>query len=138
MASRREGRRRAIDVLYQADVTRRDPRVVLAEWTAADRPVDAFAERLVEGVAEHRDEIDELIGANAEHWTLERMATLDRTILRLAVFELLHGDDTPPGVAISEAVAIAKELSTEESGRFVNGVLGRIARSRDGDVPTGR
>jgi N utilization substance protein B len=128
MTSRREARRQAIDVLYQADVTATDPRVVLVEWHAAGHDLDPFAEELVEGVAGHRDEIDAVLISHAENWTLERMASVDRNILRVAVFELLHRPDTPPNVAISEAVEIAKRLSTEESGRFVNGILGRIAR----------
>jgi N utilization substance protein B len=130
VTSRRASRRRAIDVLFQADVTGHDPRVVLAEWTAAGRDVDPYAQELVEGVAEHRGEIDEALGAHAEHWSLERMATLDRTILRIATYELRHRDDVPPGAVISEAVEIAKELSTEDSGRFVNGLLGTIAGKR--------
>jgi N utilization substance protein B len=128
MTSRREARRQAIDVLYQADVTERDPRLVLVEWHSAGRDLDPFAEELVDGVATHRDEIDSILLSHAQNWSLERMATLDRNILRVAVHELLHRTDTPPNVAISEAVEIAKRLSTEESGRFVNGVLGTIAR----------
>jgi len=128
MTSRRASRRQAIDVLYQADVTGRDPRTVLVEWDAAGRELDPFAQELVEGVAANRAEIDELLASRAEHWSLERMASLDRTILRVACFELLHRPEVPPGVAVNEAVQIAKELSTEDSGRFVNGVLGTIAR----------
>ncbi len=129
MTSRRGARRQAVDVLYQADVTGTDPRDVLAEWKATGSDIDAFAEELVTGVAANGAEIDAAIAASAEHWTLERMATLDRVILRVAVRELLLGPEVPAGVAISEAVAIAKELSTEDSGRFVNGVLGTIARN---------
>lgn len=137
MASRRQARRQAIDVLYQADVTGRDPRVVLAEWHAAGRAVAPFAEELVEGVAAGVGEIDALLSELAEHWTVGRMTSLDRTILRIACHELLHRSDVPPGAAIDEAVRAAKELSTEESGRFVNGVLGKVAsrtsiRSDDG------
>jgi N utilization substance protein B len=128
MTSRRAARRQAIDVLYQADVTGRDPRAVLVEWGAAERTLDPFARELVEGVAANRAEIDELLASRAEHWSLDRMATLDRTILRVACFEILHLPEVPPGVAVNEAVQIAKELSTEDSGRFVNGVLGTIAR----------
>ena len=128
MTTRREARRRAIDILFQADVTGRDPGEVLSEWRDAGREVDAFAQELLEGVAAHRAEIDEAISGHAEHWTIERMASLDRTILRVACHELLHRSDVPASAAISEAVAIAKELSTEDSGRFVNGILGEIAR----------
>ncbi|MGZ8585931.1 MAG: transcription antitermination factor NusB [Actinomycetota bacterium] len=127
MTSRREGRRHAVDVLFQADVTGRDPRVVLVEWQAAGRGVDDFAEELVEGVAANAAEIDRTIAEHAEHWSIDRMATLDRNILRVAVYELLHRPETPRGAAINEAVEIAKKLSTEDSGRFVNGVLGKIA-----------
>lgn len=128
MASRREARRQAIDILFQADVTGQDARVVLAGWHAAGRSVDAFAEELVEGVTAELAEIDALLAAHSEHWRLGRMASVDRTILRVATFELLHRPDVPPAVAIDEAVEAAKELSTEDSGAFVNGILGRIAR----------
>ena len=128
MASRREARRQAIDVLFQADVTGADARRILAEWHAADRAVDPFAEELVEGVASARDEIDALLSAHSEHWSLERMARVDRTVLRVATYELLHRPDVPPAAAIDEAVEAAKDLSTEDSGAFVNGILGRIAR----------
>jgi N utilization substance protein B len=128
VASRHEARRDAIDVLYQADITGADPGRVLAEWRAAGREVDPFAKELVEGVTAHRAEIDELLAANAQHWTVERMAAVDRTILRVGTFELLHRPDVPTAVAIDEAVRAAKRLSTEDSGTFVNGVLGTIAR----------
>lgn len=127
MTSRRQARRQAIDVLYQADVTGRDPQVTLAEWHAAGREIDPFAVELVEGVTANRPQIDDVLSAHSEHWTLDRMASLDRTILRLAVFELVHRPDVPAAAAISEAVEMAKELSTEDSGRFVNGILGKVA-----------
>lgn len=127
MTSRRRARRQAIDVLYQADVTAADPQLALAEWQAAGREIDPFAQELVEGVTANRAEIDDVLSAHSEHWTLDRMASLDRTILRLAVFELIHRPDVPAAAAISEAVEIAKELSTEDSGRFVNGILGKVA-----------
>jgi N utilization substance protein B len=131
MTSRRRARRQAIDVLYQADVTGADPQLALAEWHAAGREIDTFAEELVEGVTANRTQIDEVLSAHSEHWSLDRMAAVDRTILRLAVFELIHRPDVPPAAAISEAVEIAKELSTEDSGRFVNGILGNVAAELD-------
>ena len=131
MASRRQGRRQAVDILYQSDVTERDALEVMHEWEAADKRVSAFAAELVQGVREHLAELDELIGGAAEDWTIDRLASLDRTILRVAAYEVLHSDDVPTAVAIDEAVATAKELSTEDSGRFVNGVLGRIARESE-------
>ncbi len=128
MTSRRAARRLAIDVLYQADVTDRSPLEVLSSWREAGRDVPAFAQQLVEGVNEHGPGIDLLLEENAEDWTVARMTAVDRTILRVAVEELLHRDDVPASVAISEAVESAAELSAEESRSFVNGVLGKIAR----------
>jgi N utilization substance protein B len=127
VASRREARRQAIEVLYQADVTGADARAVLEDWAAVGRGVDPFARRLVEGVCAHADEIDALLADRSEHWLLDRMASVDRVVLRVAAYELLHAKDVPAAVAIDEAVRAAKELSTEESGAFVNGILGRIA-----------
>ncbi len=126
MTSRREARRLALDVLYQADVTHVEAPGVLAEWLAAGRNVPEFTHELVEGVHLHRAELDDLIGASAEGWTVERMPSIDRTILRIATYELAFAG-VPVGAAIDEAVRAAKELSTEDSGRFVNGVLGAIA-----------
>lgn len=126
MTPRTRARRTAIDILFAADVTGADGRTVLAEWETAERVVPAFAKDLVEGVAENLEELDRTIGAHSEDWRVERMAALDRTILRVATFELAMLG-TPVGAAIDEAVKAAKDLSTEDSGRFVNGVLGRIA-----------
>ena len=128
MSSRRDARRAAIEVLYQADVTGADPLEVLATWRDAEREVPPFGRSLVEGAAEHLPHIDLLLEEHAEGWTLARMAAVDRTILRIAVEELLFRDDVPDAVAINEAVEAANELSTDDSGRFVNGILGRIAR----------
>jgi N utilization substance protein B len=132
VTSRRQARRQALDILYQADVTGSDPHLVLEAWERVGKPVDPFAEELVEGVAAHRAEIDGHLERLAEDWTVARMASLDRSILRIACFELLHRPDTPPGAAIDEAVQAAKELSTEDSSRFVNGILGRFVRERAG------
>jgi transcription antitermination protein NusB len=127
VTSRRQARRTAIDILYQADVTSEDPAAVLTAWTDDGRVVASFTEELVGGVREHRPEIDTLLDRHSEGWAVDRMAVLDRTILRVAVFELLHRPDVPPSVAISEAVEAASELSAEAASRFVNGILARIA-----------
>ena len=129
MGSRREARRTAIDILYQADVTDADPLDVAAGWDVAGRDVPAFARELVEGTAGALVEVDGVLEEHAPGWTVERMAALDRTILRVAIFELLHRPDVPRSAAISEAVEAAGELSAEESRRFVNGILGNVARS---------
>jgi transcription antitermination protein NusB len=127
VTSRREARRTAIDILYQADVTAADPSLVLSEWLDAGRVVSAFTTELVEGVRDHLSEIDLLLEERTEGWTVARMAALDRTILRVAVHELQHRVDVPASVAISEAVEAATDLSSEGSSRFVNGILGKIA-----------
>lgn len=132
MAGRRRARRQAIEICYQADVLGEHPMEVLETWEGTGRKVSPFARELVAGVAEHREELDRLIASHSEGWSLARMPSVDRTILRVACYELLHRPDVPPAVAIDEAVEAVKELSTEDSGRFVNGVLGAIARELAG------
>lgn len=132
MASRREARRIAIDVLYQADITDEEPSSVLDDWRGAGRHVPGFAVELVEGVAERLPDIDLQLEEHAEGWSVHRMAVLDRTILRVGVYEVRWRDDVPISVAISEAVEAANELSTDDSGRFINGVLGKIGREETG------
>jgi transcription antitermination protein NusB len=126
---RRSARRLAIDILYQADVREQSPLDVLEQWRRAGRKVPDYTEEVVSGVQRNVAAIDRMLGANSEEWTVERMAMVDRTILRVACYELQAG--LPPAVAINEAVEAANELSTEDSGRFVNGILGRIARGPD-------
>lgn len=128
---RRRARRRALDILYQADVTHRQPVDVLEERRELE-DLAPFTEELVRGVAQNATDLDRLIGDHAEGWTVHRMAVVDRNLLRLACYEMLWRQDVPVAVAIDEAVEAAKELSTEDSGRFVNGILGRIARERAG------
>jgi len=130
VARRPEARRLAVSILYQADVTGRPPAEVLEERRSVGTRVPGFTEDLVAGVDAHREELDRLIGDRAEGWTIPRMAAVDRALLRVACYEMLFRPDIPAAVAIDEAVAAAKELSTEDSGRFVNGILGRIARER--------
>jgi N utilization substance protein B len=103
---------------------------VADEWRAAGKAVPDYAAALVQGVEGELADIDHILGANSEEWTVHRMAVVDRTILRVACHELRSG--VPTAVAINEAVEAANELSTEDSGRFINGVLGRIARTADG------
>lgn len=126
--SRRRARRVALDILYEADLLGRAPSVVTGEWEAAGKSVPEYAANIVRGVEEHLHEIDERLGASSEEWTVHRMAAVDRAILRVACYELNSGM-VPPAVAINEAVEAANELSTGDSGRFINGVLGRIARA---------
>lgn len=129
--SRRKSRRRALDVLYAADLRGDAASTVLADTlTRMGRdapPHMAYATELVEGVVAHASRIDELLSSYAEGWTLGRMPAVDRNLARIAVYEMLHRDDIDDAVAISEAVALAEELSTDESPTFLNGLLGRIA-----------
>jgi N utilization substance protein B len=136
MAARSKARKRAIDVLYEADVRGLDPKDVLAERLAqADPPVPEYAVELVEGVTGDLDRIDRVLGEHSEGWTVDRMPPVDRAVLRLALYELIGRDDVPDAVAIDEAVELAKSLSTDQSPRFVNGVLGRVLRERPPAVP---
>ena len=127
MGSRREARRIAIDILYQADLTGAVPGEVLQGWLDAGQEVPAFAQELVIGVEVDGPQAALMLEEHAEGWSVARMAALDRTILRVAVHELLR-ESVPASVAISEAVEAAAELSSDESKGFVNGILGRIAR----------
>jgi transcription antitermination protein NusB len=127
MAARSKARKRALDVLFEAEARGEPVLGLLAERTAAaDPPVSDYAAELVRGVQEHSEQIDALLSANSRGWTLERMPAVDRNILRIGAFELLWNDAIPAAVAISEAVAMAGELSTDESSAFVNGLLARI------------
>jgi transcription antitermination protein NusB len=132
MARRRDARRLAVQILYQADVARRDPAQILAERRQLGQRIPGFTEQLVRGVAERLPELDRLIGEHAQDWTVARMAVIDRAILRVACYELLYLEDVPAAATIDEAVTTAKETSTKESGGFVNGILGRIARDLAG------
>jgi transcription antitermination protein NusB len=131
VAARSKARKRAVDILYEADVRGLDAVSVLADRVAlADPPISDFTIGLVEGVTAHRARIDEILGRYAEGWTLARMPGVDRAVLRLGVSELLWRDDVPDAVVIDEAVELAKSLSTDESPRFVNGLLARVLRDR--------
>ena len=132
MGARSKARKRAVDILYEAELRDRDAVTVLADRLADPdlSPLNDYTVTLVEGVAEHRDRIDELITEHAEGWTLARMPAVDRAVLRLGLYELLWADDVDAAVAIDEAVELAKSLSTDDSPRFINGVLGRIAALR--------
>ena len=129
--SRRKSRRRALDILYSADLRSLPPGDVLNDTVArmgTDVPAHmAYAADLVRGVTEHAVRIDELLSSYAEGWTLDRMPVVDRNLGRIGVYELLYRDDIDDGVAISEVVELARELSTDESPRFLNGLLARIA-----------
>jgi transcription antitermination protein NusB len=131
MPARTKARKRALDVLYAAEMRGQDPVTTLETAIAeGEGPTNPYTETLVRGVSEHRERIDELLGQYAQGWTLERMPAVDRTALRIGAFELLYLDDVPDAVAVSEAVALVRNLSTDDSPSFVNGVLGSLLRDR--------
>lgn len=131
VGSRREARERALSLLYEADAKGVAPGVLLGELPVSPDP---YAAALVAGVGEHCANLDVLIERFSVDWSVERMPVVDRAVLRMAIFELVHRPDVPTGVVISEAVELAKTYSTEESGRFVNGVLGSVAASVRGPI----
>lgn len=139
--SRRLARELALKALYQHDLVGADPRQALDHLCAeeaAGLESRRFAADLVSGVLDHRKEIDEHIAAYARDWRLERIAPVDRNILRLGIYEILHRPDVPTGVAINEAVELAKTYAEEESGRFINGILGQLARTAGVEARGGR
>ena len=133
MPARSKARKRALDILFEAEIRSVPVLPLLDERaSAADPPVAPYAAGLVEGVNAHRDQIDELLAAHATGWTLDRMPAVDRNILRIGAFELLWQDGVPDAVAISEAVQLARDLSTDGSPSFVNGLLARLLELKPG------
>jgi transcription antitermination protein NusB len=127
MAARSKARKRALDILFESEQRGLPTLQLLSErQSVGEVPVQPYAAELVRGVATHSDRIDELISWNLVDWTMERLPAVDRNVLRIGVYELLWAGDVPDGVAISEAVALAQDLSTDNSPTFVNGVLARI------------
>lgn len=128
MGARTKARKRALDVLFEAEARGVAPSgVYLRHATEASSPLNPYSETLVNGVVAQIDRIDELIATYAEGWTLDRMPAVDRNLLRIGIFEILFSEEVPANVAIDEAVGLAGELSTDESPAFVNGVLAKIA-----------
>jgi transcription antitermination protein NusB len=143
MPARSKARKRALDILFEAEIRGEPVLDLLAERTAEGGspsegrpPVSGYAAELVRGVQAHRERIDELLAKHAQGWTLDRMPAVDRNILRIGVYELLWAPGVPDGVAISEAVLLARDLSTDESPAFVNGLLARLLELKPGLEPT--
>ena len=127
MSARSKARRRALDILFES--TQRDMpalEVIRARREKTDMVIADYTVDVVEGVLEHQEQIDEFLSTYSQGWTLDRMPAVDLMILRIGSWELLYNDDVPDGVAVSEAVELAKMLSTDESPKFVNGLLGRL------------
>lgn len=131
MAARTKARKRALDLLYAAELRGESVVDVLERAVEEGQgPTNPYTETLVRGVVEHQARIDELLSSHSEGWTLARMPAVDRNVLRLGLFELLYVDDVPDAVAVSEATTLVRELSTDESPQFVNGVLGTLMRKK--------
>lgn len=127
MTARGKARKKALDILYEADVRSVPAVEVLDARSDTDQaPTNPYTTELVWGVVEHASRIDDLLATYSQGWTLDRMPAVDRNVLRIGVYELLWADDVPDAVAISEAVALVQSLSTDESASFVNGLLARI------------
>jgi N utilization substance protein B len=136
LSARTKARKRAIDAVFAADLRKISPLTLLDEVAGltADRQnqdeIFGYARQIVNGVIENHDEIDDLLDTYSQGWALDRMPNLDRAILRCAVWEIMHNEDVPDAVAINEAVEMAKELSTDDSGSFINGLLSRISATK--------
>jgi transcription antitermination protein NusB len=131
VSARSKARKRALDLLFASELRSEDPVEALdAAIEAGEGPTNEYTSVLVRGVAEHQARIDELLGEYSQGWTLGRMPAVDRNVLRIGVYELLYADDVPDAVAVTEAMALVRDLSTDESPSFVNGVLGHILRNK--------
>jgi N utilization substance protein B len=131
MAARSKARKRALDILFECELRGLALGATLDERVlAAEPPVNAYTVELVRGIAEHRQRIDEVVASYAQEWSLERMPAVDRNALRIGVFEILYVDSVPDPVAVTEAMALVRDLSTDESPAFVNGVLGNVLRDK--------
>jgi N utilization substance protein B len=136
VSARSKARKQALDLLYESDIRGNDllqtlqSRDVVEEGPDA-RPIRDYTKELVNGVAENRRKIDELITTYAQGWDMDRLPAVDRNILRLGIFEILWSEEVPISVAIDESLALAKELSSDESSKYIHGVLGRIASIKD-------
>jgi len=140
-SGRHESRMWAVQFIFQRDFNQGDLIEALEEFWLERKPGPAlrqFAEELIRGVETHKAELDALIQQYAEHWNVARMGAVDRNVMRVALYEMLHRTDIPPVVSINEAVELAKELSGDESGKFVNGILDRASKSIDRPARTVR
>jgi N utilization substance protein B len=131
VAARSKARKRALDLLYASEL-RGEPATEALDRAIGEGegPTNPYTAVLVRGVSEHRTRIDEVLASYSEGWTLDRMPAVDRNVLRLGVYELLYVDDVPDAVAVSEAMALVRDLSTDDSPQFVNGILGAVLRNK--------
>ena len=136
MSARSKARKQALDLLYEADIRGTSAAVLLEQRDTTEdgpdaRPIRDFTKELIAGVAENKRKIDELITTYAQGWDMDRLPAVDRNILRLGIFEIVWNADLEDGIAIDEALTLAKELSTDESAGYIHGVLGRISSIKE-------
>ena len=136
MSARSKARKQALDILYESDIRNSDPLSILESRDVVEegpdaRPIRDFTRELIAGVAANKRKIDELIATYAQGWDMDRLAAVDRNILRLGIFEIVYSDELADGIAIDEAITLAKDLSTDDSATFIHGLLGKISSIKD-------
>ena len=136
MSARSKARKQALDILYESDIRGAAPESILDSRAVPEegpdaRPLREFTRELILGVVSNMRKIDELITTYAQGWDMDRLATVDRNILRLAIFEIIWSDDLADGIAIDEALTLARDISTDESSAFIHGLLGKISSIKD-------
>ena len=136
MSARSKGRKQALDILYESDIRGADAQSILESRDVVEegpdaRPIREFTRELIGGVSAHKRKIDELITTYAQGWDMDRLAAVDRNILRLGIYEVIWSDELADGIAIDEAITLAKDLSTDDSATFIHGLLGKISSIKD-------
>jgi N utilization substance protein B len=136
VSARSKARKQALDILYESDIRNSDPLAILESRDVVEegpdaRPIRDFTRELIAGVAANKRKIDELIATYAQGWDMDRLAAVDRNILRLGIFEVVYSDELADGIAIDEAITLAKDLSTDDSATFIHGLLGKISSIKD-------
>ena len=136
MSARSKARKQALDILYESDIRTSDALAILQTRDVTEdgpdaRPIRDFTRELITGVNENKRKIDELIATYAQGWDMDRLAAVDRNILRLGIYEIIWSDELADGIAIDEAITLAKDLSTEDSATFIHGLLGKISSIKD-------
>lgn len=136
MSARSKARKQALDILYESDIRSTDALAILESREIEEdgpdaRPIREFARELISGVAENKRKIDELITTYAQGWDMDRLAAVDRNILRLGIYEIIWSEELADGIAIDEAITLAKDISTEDSAAFIHGLLGKISSIKD-------
>ena len=136
MSARSKARKQALDILYESDIRSSDSLAILESREVTEegpdgRPIRDFTRELISGVASHKRKIDELIATYAQGWDMDRLAAVDRNILRLGIYEIIWSDELADGIAIDEAITLAKDLSTDDSATFIHGLLGKISSIKE-------